>query len=254
MAKLEGVLKLVGTLQGLTIIKTKDGYIVKKKSSMNAARIKKDPAYKAIREHQAEFGACAKAAKLLRDTLMPVLENCLDNRMTPRLNKLMNSIKNLDVVSPPGKRNVTKGLMSAGGPGVLKGFNFNARSNLAGTLLASCTIDQRTAKVVFKSFDPDKHIPSPKGATHVALHCGLAGIDFRKKTSELMEDSILLPLKPGAQRIVLDPGGKFPAKNFRILVLKVVFLQLVNDNHYEMTNSAFNAAEIAEVWVPELKK
>ena len=69
MAKLNGILKIEGTLQDMTFYKTQDGHLVKTKSSISASRITTDTAFVRTRENGAEFGSAAKAGKIL----MPVI-------------------------------------------------------------------------------------------------------------------------------------------------------------------------------------
>lgn len=248
MAKQTGPQKLRGTIDGLTYYKTQDGYLAKKKSGVSRERLKKDPAYQPFRQHQSEFGACAKAAKLLRDTLMPVLEQSIDNRLTPRLNKVMNSIKNLDEVSGPGRRRVGTGLKTMAGKALLKGFNFNCKSDLARVCSILPQVGRRQGQVILNLANPVLNLNWPRGATHVALHCGLARMDFTKKKGELLEDSVLLPLNSDAKRVVLKPEGNLSAKGLRVLVLKIVFFVETNGQKVMVGDQRFNAAMVVDVW------
>ncbi|WP_206106589.1 hypothetical protein [Ilyomonas limi] len=69
MARLNGILKIEGTLQDMTFYKTQDGHLVKTKSGVSGDRIANDPAFARTRENGYEFGNAAAAGKLLRDAI-----------------------------------------------------------------------------------------------------------------------------------------------------------------------------------------
>ena len=73
MAKLNGLLKIEGTLENLTFYKTQDGHLVKTKSGVSADRIANDPNFQRTRENGAEFGSSASAGKLLRNTVRTLM-------------------------------------------------------------------------------------------------------------------------------------------------------------------------------------
>src|SRR5688572_16890863 len=76
-------------------------------------RIQKDPAFKGFLLQQTEFTDCIAACKLFRRTFLPFVSDAMDNRVTPRITKLMSNIKNLDP-GKAGERKVFKGLEVTG--------------------------------------------------------------------------------------------------------------------------------------------
>ena len=65
MAKQSGLIKLKGTLGGITFYKSQDGYLAREKGGVDAARIASDPSFQRTRENGAEFGRAGKAGKIL---------------------------------------------------------------------------------------------------------------------------------------------------------------------------------------------
>ena len=65
MAKQNGLIKVKGSLDGLTFYETKDGHIVRKKNLERSAKVKTDARYERVRENNAEFGAAVKSASYL---------------------------------------------------------------------------------------------------------------------------------------------------------------------------------------------
>ena len=137
MARQKSIIKLQGTIGGITFYKSIDGYLAKEKGGIEASRIATDPAFVRTRENGAEFGNAAMAGKLLRDTVRALGMNTSDSRVTSRLTKTMAKIKNLDTNSNRGERNVAAGLATAAGKLLLKGFNFNIKAPLGAVLHTS---------------------------------------------------------------------------------------------------------------------
>lgn len=73
MAKQKGTIKLNGTMDDLTFYKMNGEFYVRRKSSLNKKRVKKDNAFKNSREASNEFGASAKLAGIFRKEIMPFL-------------------------------------------------------------------------------------------------------------------------------------------------------------------------------------
>ena len=63
MARQRSIIKLDGTIGGITFYKSKDGYLAREKGGVSADRIKNDPAFQRTRENGAEFGRAGKAGK-----------------------------------------------------------------------------------------------------------------------------------------------------------------------------------------------
>ena len=59
MGKLAGIIKLEGTLDGLTFYKSADGYLVRTKGGVSKTKIMNDPSFARTRENLCEFGANA---------------------------------------------------------------------------------------------------------------------------------------------------------------------------------------------------
>lgn len=131
MAKQKGIIKLEGTIGGVTFYKSKDGYLAKEKSGVPADRIANDPAFQRTRENGAEFGRAGKAGKILRNALRALLQNTADSRMVSRLTTEFIKVIREDATNPRGERNVIDGESE-----LLEGFDFNVNGKLGTTLYA----------------------------------------------------------------------------------------------------------------------
>ena len=55
MAKQKGILKLDGTIGGITFYKSQDGYLAREKGGVDGNRIATDPNFQRTRENGSEF-------------------------------------------------------------------------------------------------------------------------------------------------------------------------------------------------------
>ena len=109
MARQRSIIKLDGTIGGITFYKSKDGYLAREKGGISAERIANDPAFQRTRENGAEFGRAGKAGKVLRNSIRQLLQNVNDSRMVSRLTKEMVKVIQMDATNPRGQRNVIDG-------------------------------------------------------------------------------------------------------------------------------------------------
>lgn len=248
MAKQTGFLKISGTLDDVTFYRTKDGNLVKMKSSLNKARIAKDPKFARTRENGAEFGNAAKSGKLFRVNLRPLSFNSTDNRIVSRVTQLMSKIKNMDSTSIRGERNVGKGIYTAEGKSLLKGFEFNQYSELSSILYKSYLLNSLTGEITIDNLKPSSDIVFPSGATHVRLRGGYAVFDFTSNIVDLkMTNIINLAYSEPSSTITLTPDSLPTGTGIKVYLLKIEFFQVVNGDQYLLKNGDYNALRVIDV-------
>jgi len=248
MARLKGLLKIEGTLDQLTFYKTKDGHLVKTKSSIAADRIANDANFQRTRENGSEFGNAATAGKLVRDALRNLLATASDYRVTSRLTQLMRSIIDYDTTSARGSRNVGVAIANASAKALLKGFDFNINAILGAILFKPYTLTAATGVVNIAGFVPLNDIAVPTGATHVSLVSAWAKVDFTAGTYEVQQSNIVnLPIDATSTAVVLTPAAVPTGTGINLFVLEIEFFQQVNNVQYSLKNGAYNAMNIIEV-------
>lgn len=250
MAQQAGYMPVKGTLGNLTFFQSKDGYGVRQRGSLDANRIANDPAFQRTRENGAEFGRAGKAGKVLRIAFRSLIQNVADGRMISRLTKEMMRVIKADVTNPRGSRNVTDGEAA-----FLKGFDFNANSQLGTTLFAQFTssINRLTGElsVNIPSFLPINVVTAPQGATHYKIVSAGAEIDFEAGTYVVDIKTVgELPWDANATA-VMNLVNTLPAGSTKVLVLVlgIEFSQEVNGVKYSLKNGAFNSLAIVDVSV-----
>ena len=248
MPKQAGIFKITGTMDDVSFFKTSDGFMVRKKTGVNGARIKSDPAFQRTRENLAEFTRAGKAGALLRRTVKTNLGIRFDKRAGNRLVAAMFRVLQTDR-SPRGERTVVRGNAE-----LLKDFEFNANATLAGTLSVKCKgqIDRTTGTmtVPVPSFVPGRAVARPEGSTHLKLVMAALGVDFETSdtesataSSEPIEVALASELPPVTLSASVTPASSRPL----FLIFGVEFYQELDGRMYPIKNGAFNALTILQV-------
>lgn len=248
MARQTGILKIKGTIGGMTFYKSQDGHLVREKGGVSGDRIASDPAFIRTRENGREFANAGASGKILRDALRTLMMTASDSRVTSRLTKQMMQILKQDTVSARGDRNVAIGISTPEGLALLKGFNFNIKAILGSILFKPYNLNLSTGEMSIMNLVPINDIVAPVGATHVSLKNAFAGIDFENGNSEVYySQPVTLPINGVPSNIFLVPEGGVPSIAPKIYLLQIEFFQEVNGQLYSLKNGAYNALAVAEV-------
>ena len=248
MARQKGILKVEGTLDGLTFYKTQDGHLVKTKSGVSGDRIASDPTFVRTRENGAEFGSAASAGKMLRDVVRALMLTASDGRVTSRLTRLMTDIKNYDTTSVRGQRNVGVGIVDPVALALLKGFNFNISAIFSSIFFAPYTVSVADGKVSIPALTPINDVNFPAGATHISLQSAFANVDFATGISAItFSNEVNLPIDGVTAAQSLNPTGVPTGTGTQLYLLEIKFFQEVNAIQYSLKNGAYNSLAIVEV-------
>lgn len=248
MARQTSIIKLKGTIGGVTFYKSKDGHLAREKGGVEASRIKNDPAFQRTRENGSEFGRAGIAGKVLRNSIRELLLKASDFRMVSRLTQEMVKVIQMDETNPRGQRNVIDGEAE-----LLQGFDFNINGKLGTTLFAQYQVEvdrvSGNATANIEKFVPQTAIAAPGGTTHFKLLSAAMEVDFENQTFiTKMSESTIHPWDsteiPGAtMENNLTPASTHPL----FFVLGVEFYQEVNGQKYPLKNGAYNALQIVKV-------
>ena len=238
MAKQKGIIKLDGTIGGITFYKsTQDGYLAREKGGVSADKIANDPAFQRTRENGEEFGRAGKAGKLLRNAIRAMLQNAADSRMVSRLTQKMVEVIQEDITNPRGQRNVIDGEAE-----LLEGFEFNISGKLGTTLYAPFigTIDRvaGTLTADIPAFVPINMLAAPGGSTHFKIVSAGAEVDFENETFVMdSQATAILPWDATATAIInLANAVTANSTHPLFLALGIEFYQQVNGQMYALKN------------------
>jgi hypothetical protein len=249
MAKQKGIIKLDGTIGGITFYKsTQDGYLAREKGGVSGDRIANDPNFQRTRENGEEFGRAGKAGKLLRNSIRAMLQNASDSKMVSRLTQKMVEVIQADATNPRGQRNVIDGEAE-----LLQGFEFNINGKLGTTLYApyTSTIDRvaGTLEVSIPSFVPLNMIAAPSGTTNFKIVSAGAEIDFENETFVMDSNETEILAWDTTATDVLTLTNTVTANSTKplFLALGIEFYQQVNSQMYPLKNGAYNALALVKV-------
>ena len=248
MAGQDGIIKLKGTLGGITFYKSKDGYLAREKGGIDRKRIANDPAFKRTRENGQEFGTAGKYGKFLRNAIRPILQSASDKRVVSRLLKVLMQIIKTDQVNERGLRNPVDGDLE-----LLKGFEFNSMGALSSSLFTSyiATLDRITGEgeIEIPELIPNQLISAPTGTTHFKFVSAAAEVDFSQgnsiavysSTQEIPWNSNSIPLTTLINNVT--PNSTLPL----LQVLGIQFFQQINNVFYPLNNGMFNALAVVNI-------
>lgn len=248
MAKQKGIIKLDGTIGGITFYKSQDGYLAREKGGVPADRIANDPAFQRTRENGEEFGRAGKAGKLLRNAIRAMLQNASDSRMVSRLTQKMVEVIQEDTTNPRGLRNVIDGEAE-----LLEGFEFNISGKLGTTLYApfTATIDRvaGTLTANIPAFVPINMLAAPGGSTHFKIVSAGAEVDFENETFVMDNQATAVLPWDATATAVINLANTVTANSTKplFLALGIEFYQEVNGQMYPLKNGAYNALALVKV-------
>ncbi len=248
MGKLAGIIKLEGTLDGLTFYKSADGYMVRTKGGVSKNKIMTDPAFARTRENLSEFGLNAKSGKALRNAIGPLLNRAKDPKLSSRMLKLMSDIKNYDTSSVRGQRSVFLGIDTPEGKQLMKGFDFNVRAALQSILRVPYTLETTTGTIGIVNFVSQEQLNYPESATHVSLRSAFVNLDFETGIFDSSYSPIRnLPINNIGTDVSLTPAQVPAGTGTQLYLLLIEFFQEVNGLQYSLRTGAFNVLNLIEV-------
>jgi len=248
MARQNGIIKLKGTIGGISFYKTSDGHLAREKGGVDKSRIANDPAFQRTRENGAEFGAAGKGGKLVRSAIRILLQNAKDKRVVSRLTTSLLKVVKTDATNERGLRTIEAGDMS-----LLEGFEFNTNGKLGATLFTAYNnaFDRASgeATVDIAAFAPMIRVAAPSGTTHFKMVMGAAELDFANEASTFESDeTAVLPYDNAdtaaiALAAIITANSTLPV----IQVLGIEFYQEVNGQMYPLKNGSYNALSVIDV-------
>ncbi|MDY0217598.1 MAG: hypothetical protein RBS19_11655 [Bacteroidales bacterium] len=242
------LVKLRGDVDGLTFY-AKDGkQFVRRTRKSNKEKFDNDPSMVRVRENAAEFKNVSQSAKRLWDTLRPFTANNKDSKSYLRLRSIMNELKKMDTTSLRGERDALNGLTEAAGKQLLKGFNFNSKSQLDSILFKQFELNTDSGKLMMEQFNPSIHLASEPSSTHYSITLCKADIDINSGKSELAMSNVHQAAVNGStEDVVLQLETTTHINGLQLFVLQIAFYQEMNGQLYPLKDKAHNASKIIDV-------
>lgn len=265
MAKNKGLIKIKGSIGGMTFYENDGKDLVRETGGVDKERILKDPAFKRTRENMAEFGGSAKIGKALRMGLSAVAKSFGDRLLVSRIVKLVRAV----ISRGPGARGKRIFEIIAN-KDILEGFELNEKDVLGSVFNAPHSIvtngQRNETTLTVPDFDTDAFIQAPEGSTHFRLINAIGTLSnfshnpgtgkYQATDAALSElgamvasaeipiggmvggDTILNPQLPGAPALTANVG--------LLGLVGIEFLQELNGDFYLLASG--NAMRVAEVF------
>ena len=248
MAKQKSILKVEGTLDGLTFYKSIDGYLVRTKGGVSKNKIMNDPAFIRTRENIAEFGKTAQSGKLIRTSIGTMLNRAKDARMSSRMLGILSKVRQLDSNSARGARSVNEGISTPNGKQLLKGFDFNNRAALQAVFRAPFNLNTSTGVVTIADFVPLDQLQVPEGATHASFRSAFINLDFQTGMFDTQYSPVVnIALNMNITTITLTPLAIPLGSGTKFYLLLIEFFQEVNGIQYSLQNGAYNVLNLIDI-------
>lgn len=249
MPKQASHIKLIGSIDNLNYYQTKDGFIVRKKSSLSGSRIFKDACFKRSRENLKEFAVTAKANKLIRNSIATLSKNIADRRLMNRLTSILFQIIRTDGQHTSGNRRPESGDLN-----LLNGFEFNINNPFAqafsGTVKTEINRASGEVTIIQDAYDPREAFKHPIEASHYRFVYGAVAQNFAEalferslKLGEILSFNELFV--PTIRTILpLPADSNLPIFTF----IGMEFFQLSADGNFSLLqNGAYSSLQIAGV-------
>ena len=248
MAKQKGIVRFVGTLEGINFYERKGVAVARKAGGgFTGEAIKNNPSMQRVRENSSEFGRCSTVKKAFRLGLMPFLIDVRDGSLHGRMMQLFQKIKVLDIVNTRGSRTVGQGMTTALGRKLLSDFEFTPLCNVPQILGGNAQFDWNNYTYSLNGFDIQS-VVFPKGANHCSVQLGLLCFDFDTLASTLYKSDPFFMGSDFTDTSFTLPLPELPiATGVQIAVLGLRFYQAVDGELYAFNEERSVGLEVLGV-------
>lgn len=166
MGTQKGIIKLSGSVDGLTFYRAYGKDIVRKASGPSKEQIMSGENFQRTRENNSEFGGCSKISKSVRTSLLPLKSLC-DGQFGNRLTKLFKFV----TLHDDGARGERPIKLSSHRE-AFRDFECNINNKLSKAIGGIITTNHNEERTLSSIALHDGHSPAiqgPEGATHFRL-------------------------------------------------------------------------------------
>jgi hypothetical protein len=193
MAKQKGIIKVQGTVGGLTFYQLNGQSLLRESNGPSKDKIKNDPGFKRTRENNQEFAGSAMAGKALRMGLVQEFKDMSDSTCTARILKVCRAI-----ISKANGIRGQRPFLPADHKDSFLFLSFNQSVSFDSLFLAPYTLDTAGTRnqltIQVPDFNTGNLVHAPSGATHfrlVNLISALSSYQFNTTTGKYDADDTL---------------------------------------------------------------
>jgi hypothetical protein len=265
MAKQKSIIKIQGTLDGITYYQMNGkNYAKKKTEGPSKEKLNSHPSYKRTRENMAEFGGSTAAASGLRKGFLDI-PKMIDRTLYQRLVKICRAM----IEESPGTRG-QRPFTPVAHKASLAQIKLQVRTSFESIFMAPFTltmpVSRNEATITIPDFNASNMVTAPQGATHFKLINHISVLSAYEFDSTIMKYQPTAPLyntmrameasgylsisgMAGAEttlRALLYDVEELPVDSVLIICLGIQFYQQVTGGgYYEL--AADDALKIVQV-------
>ena len=257
MAKYKGLIKLKGSIGGMSFYDMEGKSFVRQSGGVDKEKIMSDPAFKRTRENMSEFGGSAVIGKAYRNSFAEVINVMGETYITGRVTGIMNKI----IKQGSGVRG-ERVFEIIPHKEFIEGFDFNRKSPLGAVFYApydtiSFNANRDIVSWSIPEFETESFISAPEGSTHFRLLLATGVLsNFSYNSSSKVyeatnpEENVLrgidfsgeIPLGGTSGGIInlttdLGVGAALPASVGVMAAIGIIFYQDINSQLYELASS-----------------
>ncbi|MBS7787348.1 hypothetical protein KIH23_08560 [Flavobacterium sp. CYK-55] len=187
MGKSLSILKITGHFEGLSFYELNGQIVVRRTGGFDSKKLKTDPKYARVREHNQAFTESSICGKYFRQALKSYLPKLRVSYVHSRVLGLFQQITQLDTQNPKGALRFFEGLKTPQAHALVQNFEFD--SAMAFSALWGGTGQWNASQTTYtlNAIKP-KQIQAPEGATHVGLRLIDLGLDFEQLGPALIQE------------------------------------------------------------------
>lgn len=230
MAKVTGIPLFVGTMHGMSIYKSKLGYIARQKGGPSRQQVKHSKQFENSRRASAEFGEASRYAGKLRRAVWPILFPMRSQSLNGRLTARFRQVLLADPVHGKGERKVLSGNL-----GLLRDFEFGEDYRVTEQLRGLPKVS--IADGITLDFTGLGKVKPLAGAQYVQVVAGLVALQEKTEPWPEWHFSQPLPLDKALSELgqLAIPIPTLPAETPLLLVLGTRYFQSLAQGSYPLT-------------------
>lgn len=224
MAKNQSIVRLSGSIDGVTYTDGKYGKESRSRTSLTKAKMDANPNFRVLRLVQRELTGYSKYGGLLRTGIRGEVRRIMGTRDVQRLNRQFILVKNSDIVNRLGERNVPTGLKTAVGKNYLNHFDFYGSTTVGAVVQRPFAIDMSSGEARIVGFNPMLDLVAPMGCTHVGFKSVMIGLDFDLMAeSTTRSEMVTMPLDGPVVDLILQVDGLPVVSTNLFYLIQVLF-------------------------------
>jgi hypothetical protein len=209
MAKQKGPNKMTGFIDGKIYYEMNGQFYIRNSSAPSKKKLKKNPAYKTVRENYSEFGVASSVGACFRKAFGSVLDTVSDSHLTGQVTKLF-----ADLIHHGKGEHGTRSIEILANKHLVCGFEFKENIKFDSVFKAPISIASKKSRkevsLNVPAFPVKSGIAKVSGATHYRMVlCLVTFSDYLYEANNKKYE----PLEPSLNKLCVSAYSEFNSMN-----------------------------------------